>query len=122
MDEVQIVLAIAVIYFIHRWWSKTSPPSPSSSSSSDGRGSGVGSSRGGASSSTSNPVVDRLNALVDSIPEHTLQQAQSLFPQIDERQLKWEFVRTGRVRSLEVVAQELLDDRYVLSVVSGGAS
>jgi len=113
MDEVQIVLAIAVIYLIHRWWSK----SPSSGSS---RSSGAAAA-GSSSTSTSTPAsaaAERFNALAASIPNSTVQQAQSLFPQIDERQLKWEIVRTGRVRSLEAVAQDLLDEHYVLSTVS----
>lgn len=32
-----------------------------------------------------------------------------MFPQLSEREVKWEFVRTGRVRNVEQVVQFLLD-------------
>jgi len=87
MDEIQIVLALAVIYIIYKW---TSRPSSSSSSSSSN--------------------IDRLNTLARSIPPASLEQAQSLFPHLDERSLRWQFVKTGRLNTLENVAQSLLDD------------
>ena len=101
MDEIQIVFALAVLYVTYRWWSR--PGAPGSPSSSSGNNSG-------ASSSQSTVANERINTLArDFIPPSHLAQVQSMFPQLNERDIKWEFVRSGRVRNVEQVVQFFLD-------------
>lgn len=95
MDEIQIVFALAVLYVTYRWWSRPGSSAPGSTTS--------------PSSSQSTPN-ERLNNLArDFIPPSHLAQVQAMFPQLNEREIKWEFVRTGRVRNVEQVVQFFLD-------------
>ncbi|KAK9895758.1 hypothetical protein P389DRAFT_170481 [Cystobasidium minutum MCA 4210] len=101
MDEIQIVFALAVIYVTYRWWSRPGSGPPGSTSSS---------TSGSASSTQGIAANERLNTLArDFIPPSQLAQVQSMFPQINERDIKWEFVRSGRVKNVEQVVQFFLD-------------
>ncbi|KAL7006542.1 hypothetical protein EMMF5_003963 [Cystobasidiomycetes sp. EMM_F5] len=100
MDEVQIGIALVVIYLLHRWWSSSSSGSSAPSNAS-----------GPSSRDPIAAAADRYNALAATIPASSIEQASAMFPQFDDRHLRWEFVRTGRVRTLEQLAQGLLDDR-----------
>lgn len=91
MDELQIALAVLVLYFSYRYISNRSSSSTAAS---------------GSSGST-----DRYSGLSARIPPASLEQLQALFPQLGERQLRWEVVRTGRIRSVEVIAQGMLEDQ-----------
>lgn len=96
MDEIQIVFALAVLYVTYRWWSRPGSSAPGSTTSS--------------SSSSQGTPNERLNNLArDSIPPSHIAQVQAMFPQLNEREIKWEFVRTGRVRNVEQVVQFFLD-------------
>ena len=101
MDEIQILLAITVLYFTYRWWSGPSTPAtggglPSSSSS---------------SSNAATSAAQRFVALSERIPSDAVAQARAMFPQLSDREIRWEFVRTGRLRPLETVVQALLEER-----------
>lgn len=101
MDEIQIVFALAVIYVTYRWWSRPSAPGTGSTSSSSA----------GTSGSAPN---ERLNHLANNmVPPSHIAQVQAMFPQLSERDIKWEFVRIGRVRNVEQVVQFLLDSPTV---------
>lgn len=109
MDEIQILLAITVLYFTYRWWSGPSTP-------------GTGGSSSSSSSSSNNPTTSaaqRFVALSERIPSDAVAQARAMFPQLSEREIRWEFVRTGRLRPLETVVQALLEERQtpIVSVV-----
>lgn len=103
MDEIQIVFAIAVLYVTYRWWSRPSSPAGAGSTSSTS-----------TTTSSSNASNERLNHLAnDFVPPSHIAQVQAMFPQLNEREIKWEFVRTGRVRNVEQVVQFLLDSPVV---------
>jgi hypothetical protein len=103
MDELQIILAIAVLYATYRWYSSSSSSSSSSTTSSGSR-------------SSSNPAqrAQRFVSLSESIPNDAFTQVQAMFPQMSEREIRWEFVRTGRVRNLDAVVQDLLEGRQTI--------
>lgn len=118
MDEIQILFAITVLYFTYRWWS-SSGPSTSGASPSSGSGSGSSSaSSSGSGTAGVNAAAQRFNFLAERIPNDAVAQATAMFPQLGEREIRWEFVRTGRVRSLEVVVQALLEERPQTPIVS----
>ena len=109
MDELQILLAITVLYFTYRWWSgPTTPGASAGSSSSSSSSSNAGSS-----------AAQRFVVLAERIPSDAVAQARAMFPQLSEREIRWEFVRTGRLRPLETVVQALLEERQtpIVSIV-----
>lgn len=108
MDEIQIVFALAVIYATYRWWSR--PSNATSGTTASNSGTNASSSSTPPAAGGDNIANERMNTLAtNTVPDASVAQVQAMFPQLGDREIRWEFVRSGRVKTVEQVVQYLLD-------------